>query len=46
MYLWFLFKNIGTFWHKIFLFKNIDNFIFDFIFVSYLISIQNKLQDK
>ena len=36
-------KNISTFWHKIFLFKIIDNFIYDFIFVLYLISIQNKL---
>ena len=25
------------------LFKNIDNFIYDFIFVLYLISIQNRL---
>ena len=41
-----LFKNIYDFYlkilvhfDKIFLFKNIDHFIYDFIFVLYLISI-------
>ena len=31
-YIYDFYLNIGTFWYKIFLFKNIDNLIYDFIF--------------
>ena len=35
--------NTGGYFDTKLLFKNIDNFIYDFIFVLYLISIQNRL---